>query len=329
MMAVVTGLDADAGRATVEVPGTGLEFQVSEQAGWAPAVGDQVVLWHNGADLVSAPIPRHLLRGTMESGAGYDLFAENGWGFTDDGLLFANAAYIRGLIEAAEIIASTISGGEINGTTITGGDITGAIVTAALIRSAASGRRMEITDNGEIHWHSGAAGETEPGGIEMDGQAVRLRTARTTGHSQFGFLDLVNTGFQTALLAQLGHISLWARTTGGASGDMTLEADGTINLGAGGTVGLLQLNGRRILPTARGRFTGTTNANGDITIPHGLGVPCVMTAHPVVTGTAFGGATLVMSLAEATAAGNRFRCYFGSNASPSVAVTCDWSAVPA
>lgn len=110
-MAVIVELGVDAEGATVakaRVDEASTTFDLYPHAGWLPAPGDQVTLIGNSDDPV-ASTARRLVAGSMESGEGYDLMADHGWGFTDTGDFYANNAYIRGIIEAS-IFQSAASG---------------------------------------------------------------------------------------------------------------------------------------------------------------------------------------------------------------------------
>jgi hypothetical protein len=96
-----------------------------------------------------------------------------------------------GAVTAAKIAAGTITATEIAAGTITGTElsasaINGKTITGALIRTMASGMRVQLdsTSGNRIQFYSGVAGETAPGYIQSSSSTLDIKAPVVTGWGQ-------------------------------------------------------------------------------------------------------------------------------------------------
>ncbi|RMH81578.1 MAG: hypothetical protein D6683_04100 [Actinomyces sp.] len=111
-----------------------------------------------------------------------------GWAVTATGAEFSDVT-VRGTVDAATITGSTISGGTISSTTISsttisGGTITGATVTGGTVRTASSGKRVEMSSatNG-LRFYSSTGSERARVEVDTSGHLTVDNVGSTAGMS--------------------------------------------------------------------------------------------------------------------------------------------------
>lgn len=153
--------------------------------------------------------------------------------------------------------------------TITGATITGATITGGIFRTAASGKRWELTSTirNKILGYSGNPDEVAPGVIEVDHDAandasfVSLRSGQFSAGGPQAWLDLTTENLfgpvTTAAVMSADTVALQTATQ-----SVALDSAG-LQIGTAGTP---------IRSISFGRANGlTTNASSQVTFNHGLG----------------------------------------------------------